>query len=461
MYANENERRLAEMPIFKLFVRLAVPAVVGMIVQGLYIVADRYFISQIPVIGEIAMSAVGVCMPLWVIAFAFAMLVGVGSGANISIYLGKKEKEKAEKILGNALILAIILAVILIIVFSFFMNSLLLAYGASDLDIGYANDYLSILIFGSIWNFLAFSMSNMVRAEGNPKYSMIAMIISALVNILLDYIFIRYFNMGVKGAAFATVIAQFISFSILLYYYMTSMSLVKLKKKHLKLEKEYLFNILKIGSAPFLLQIAGSLSGAVLTNSLNYYGGELAKSAYAIDNGIATMFVMPGFGMNQAIQPIIGYNYGAKNYERLKKAVYVGIVSVCSLFFIGMLASFFFSREIVSSMAKTNDLLDLSAQGLKYFLLLLPFFSFTVVGTTFYQSMGKAKVAMLVSLTRQVLVLIPCILIVPYIIGLEGVFLAVAITDFLAGVIALALIYIGFKKIDEEKILEDKDVASN
>ncbi len=462
MYANEKERRLAEMPVPKLFVKLAIPAIVGMLVQGFYIIADRYFISQIPEIGEMAMSGVGICMPLWVILFAFAMLIGVGSGANISIYLGKKEKENADKILANAVFLSIVFSISLIIIFTIFLEDLLRLYGATDLNIGYAKEYLGILVFGTLFNFLAFSMSNMVRAEGNPSYSMFVMITSSVLNVCLDFIFIRYFNLGVKGAAYATVISQFVSFSLFLYYYLSSKSIIHLKKENLRFEKEYVYHILRIGSAPFLLQLAGSVSGGLLTNSLKHYGGEMGQSTYAIASATATMFLMPGFGMNQAIQPIIGYNYGAKNYDRLKKAVHVGIISVFSLFTVATAVSFFFSRNIVSLMADSDELLNLSSDGLKYFVLLLPFFAFTVVGTTFYQSMGKARTSMLVSLTRQVIVLIPCILIMPLFMGLNGVFMAVALADCIAGLIAAFLIYRGFKEIDREEVIgEENNVTCN
>ncbi len=450
MYANEKERRLAEMPIPKLFIKLAIPGVIGMLVQGLYIVADRYFISEIPVYGEMAMSGVGVVMPIWIVLFAFSMLVGVGAGANISIYLGKKEKENAEKILGVALAFGLVLSILMIATFLIGMEPFLRLYGATDLNIGYASDYLTIILFGTLWNFAAFSMSNMIRSEGNPGYAMIAMLISSVSNVILDAVFIKVFSWGIKGAAFATILSQFISFSILFYYYLSSKSIIKLRKKNIKLDKKNIYSIIKIGSAPFFLQIAGSVTGGVLNNTLQFYGGELAQGAYAIINSISSMFIMPAFGMNQALQPMIGYNYGAKNYDRLKRTVYVGLIAVSVLFIIATSISMIFARGISSTMADSDVLLDMTTSGYRYVMSLLPFFSFCVVGTTFFQSMGNPKVSLMISLTRQVIVLIPLLLIMPRFMGLSGVWIAIPMTDVLAGIVAAILIFNGLKKIDME-----------
>ncbi len=446
--------------ILPLFLRFSLPAITGMMVQALYNIVDRFFVGNMPETGSLAIGGIGVTMPVLFILLGFSMLFGIGAGANISIRMGEGRKDMAERILGNAMVMQVVSSIALLIVFSIDTDSVLRMFGATPENIGYARDYLHISLVGNLWNSLAFSMNNTIRSEGAPKYSMISMLIGAIINTILDPIFIYTFDMGVKGAAYATIIAQFLSFLWGAYYYLGGRSLIKIRLKNLKPDWQVLLLIMSIGISPFFIQIAGSVVGALFNNSLRAYGGSLGQGAFAIINSMSTLFFMPMFGMNQGLQPIIGYNYGAKNYDRVKKAVITGIIAATGLAVIGWNIMQFYPELLVHPMAPDPELRAMTIKGIKRVELFTFIVGIQIIASNFFSSIGKAKISFFLSLSRQVFILIPMILILPRFMGLMGIWTAVPVSDVIATTITLIFLFREFKKLDllhaEEKLKKEK-----
>ena len=316
-----GQARLGEEKISKLLMEFSIPAIIGMVVNTLYNIVDRMYIGNIKDIGGLALTGVGITMPIMTIIMAFGMLIGIGTSARISLKLGEHKREEAEKHLGNAFTLIIIASVLITIIGLVFMHKILGLFGASaDTEI-YAREYMQIIFFGTIFNMLSFGLNHSIRSDGSPKVAMLSMLIGAGTNIILDPIFIFVFGMGVRGAAIATVISQIVSTIWILYYFTKGKSNLKIKREYLSLDKAIVLSIFSIGVSPFSMQIAQSIVQVLANNALKTYGGDLAIGAMTIINSVAMIFMMPIFGLNQGSQPIIGYNYGAEKYKRVKQAV--------------------------------------------------------------------------------------------------------------------------------------------
>lgn len=445
---DKREKMLGSTPIGKLFITLSIPAITGMIVQALYNVVDRYFIGNIPEVGEIAIGGVGVTLPILFILMGFSMLFGIGSAANISLKLGQKDTDGAEKILANGFIMLGASAVLILIIFTLGMDSLLKLYGATKANFGYAKSYFQIILVGNLWNSYAFGLNHIIRSEGNSKRAMYSMLIGAGTNIVLDALFIRVFNMGVEGAAYATIIAQFLSFLWGISYYLKGRSTVKLHRSNVKINRKLVFQIMAIGFSPFFMQIAGSLIGGLINNGLKEYGGDLAQGAYAVVGSLSMLFLMPVFGMNQALQPMIGFNYGAKNYERVKKSVFVGIASAFTVLAVATVLMFAFTEEVVRVMAPSPNLIAVTTPAVRYVFATVSLASFQIIGSTLFQSIGKAKIAFVMSMSRQVLALIPLIIILPKFMGLNGIWLSIPLADGISFVLAIFLLKRELKRMN-------------
>lgn len=456
----ERERLLRFEPIVPLFLKFSLPAIIGMMVQALYNIVDRYFISNIPDIGAIAIGGVGITLPITFVLMGFTMLFGIGGAANISLRLGEGKTERAEHILGNVGMMLMITSFLLNIIFLTNVDGLLRLFGATEGNIGYAREYITWILIGNFWNTFGFAMNHVIRAEGSPKWSMMLMLIGAGANMILDPIFIYeripFLNLpglglGVQGAALATIIAQGLAFLCGAYYYVSGKSLLKFRWINLKLDRKIIMLIISIGISPFFIQIAGSVVGAVFNNSLKIYGGELGQGAYAIINSIAILFYMPTFGMNQGLQPIIGYNYGAGNYDRVKKAVKIGLIAASSVTVLGFLIIQFVPELLVSTMARDNlALREMTQDGLVKVELMMFLVGMQVISSNFFSSIGKARLSFFLSLSRQVFFLIPALLILPRFIGLDGIWYAMPLSDLLATVVSLTFLIHQFKLLDEK-----------
>lgn len=447
-----NQKHLGEAPIGKLLLQYSVPAIIGMIVNALYNIVDRMFIGNIPNIGSLAITGVGITMPIMTIILAFGMLIGIGATANISLNLGKGNRPTAEKLLGNAFTLSIIVGLAIAIVGTICANPILNLFGASENTLFYAKEYLHIILLGCTFNILSFSLNSTVRADGNPKMSSLTMVIGCGTNIILDYVFIFIFNLGVKGAALATIISQAITFFIILYYYTIGNSNLKLKVENFKLKKHLVTMTFAIGIAPFATQIANSLVQVIANNALKTYGSDLAIGAMTVISSLNIVFMMPIFGINQGCQPIIGFNYGAKKYKRAKETFKYATMAACVICIIGFTIIQCFPTQIISLFNNDPKLTNLAMRGIRIYLLMMPIVGINIVATSYYQSIGKAKVSMFVSLLRQVILLIPFTIILPKFIGLDGVWAAGACADSLSVIITLILLRKEFKQLDKMQL---------
>ncbi len=447
-----NQKHLGDAPIGKLLLQYSIPAIIGMVVNALYNIVDRMFIGNIPDIGSLAITGVGITMPIMTIVLAFGMLIGIGTTANISLNLGKGNRTTAEKLLGNAFTLSIIVGLAIAITGTIFANPILNLFGASENTLFYAKEYIGIILLGCTFNILSFALNSTVRADGNPKMSSITMVIGCGANIILDYLFIFVLNLGVKGAALATIISQSITFFIILYYYTAGNSNLKLKIENFKLKKHLVTMTFAIGIAPFATQIANSLVQVIANNALKTYGSDLAIGAMTVISSLNIIFMMPIFGINQGCQPIIGFNYGAKKYERAKEAFKYATIAACVICIIGFISIQCFPTQIISLFNNDPELTTLAIKGIRIYLLMMPIVGINIVATSYYQSIGKAKISMFVSLLRQVILLIPFTIILPKFIGLDGVWAAGACADSLSVIITLVLLKKEFKQLDKMQL---------
>lgn len=320
MDKNNNTQRsesLGTEPVVSLLMKHSIPAIVGMLVNALYNIVDRIFIGR--GVGGVDIGGVYLGMPLMLIIMAVAMLVGIGGNTLVSIRLGQKKKDEADQIASNSLMLLIIIGIVFTILGLIFLKPLLNLIGASSSNIGYAMDYLRIILLGVTFNTVGFGMNNFIRGEGNPNIAMFTMLIGAFLNVLLDYVFIMLFKMGVQGAALATIISQLVSAIWVLHYFYSKKSDLKIQKKYLRIKIPILKNIVLNGLAPFSMQLATSMVTALYNTNLQALGGDLATSSMGVINSLSMVILMPAFGINQGSQPIMGYNYGAAKYDRVKK----------------------------------------------------------------------------------------------------------------------------------------------
>ena len=450
-----TQELLAKEKISKLLLKYSVPAIIGMLVNALYNVVDRVFIGNIPNVGSLAITGVGVTLPITTIILGFSLLVAAGATTMISIKLGEGKREEAEKIIGNSITLAVIIGIILTVIGLVFGKSILTSFGASENTMYYAQAYIYIILIGTVINMVAFVLNNTIRSDGNPKLAATIMVIGCLTNIVLDAVFIFVFNMGIQGAALATVISQFITAFMGMRYYLTGKSNVKFKKVNLKLNKKLVLKLLAIGSAPFAMQIAASLVQVISNNVLKTYGGDIAIGAMATISSVSLMCLMPIFGINQGVQPIIGFNYGAKQEERAHKAYKLSLIAATIILIIASIAIQCFPEAIIGIFNKDVNFMDISVKGVRIYLLMLPIVGISITGSNYIQSIGDAKTAMFLSLLRQVILLVPFILILPRVfgLGLNGVWIAQPLSDLIScGITGMILLNRMKKNNDEEDI---------
>lgn len=448
--AMDRQKALGEQKVTSLLLKFSIPAIVGMLVNALYNIIDRIFIGHIPGVGNLAITGVGITLPLSTIILAFGMLVGIGTASIISIRLGQGKRQEAENILGNAITLIIILSVAITIIGLLFGRPILGLFGASDKTIGYAQDYMQIIFAGTIFNILSFGLNHSIRADGSPAIAMASMLIGAITNIVLDPVFIFVLGMGVKGGAIATIIAQFCSAVWGLYYFTKGKSSLKIRVKNLKLKLKLVLSIFEIGISPFSMQLAASLVQVISNNALLKYGGDNAVGGMTIINSISTIFLMPIFGLNQGMQPIIGYNYGAKKYDRVKQAVKYPQIAATMLVVAGFLAVEFIPDVLIKFFNSDLSLLEMTENGIRIYLASFPLIGVQIIETNYFQCIGKAKISMFLSLLRQVFLLVPCILILPRFFELNGVWLAGPVSDTLAFIITITIFITQIRKLGKE-----------
>lgn len=429
-----REIELETKKISKLVWDYALPAIIGTMVNATYNIVDRVFIGQ--GVGALAISGLAVTFPVMNLTAALGMLVGSGASSRISINLGKKDPERAERILGNSFLLTIVLNLIFITLLMIFLEPILMAFGASEQTLPYARDYLQIILPGNIFVTMTYSFNSMMRASGYPQKAMYTMLIGAVLNMILDPIFIFIFGMGIAGVAWATVISMFLGMLFVMHHFTRKSSSLRLRKKNLRLEKDILIAIVSIGLSPFFMQVAASGVAVLMNTSLKTYGGDLAIGAYGIMMSLLMLISMFVIGLNQGLQPIIGYNYGAEIYERVKSAFYYGLKIATVVTTLGFLFGMFFPRMFAKAFTSDLQLLDLAENAMRISIIAFPLVGFQIVISGYFQSIGQAKKSIILSLSRQVIFLIPSIIILPRLFGLDGVWAATPFSDFLASLLA-------------------------
>ena len=424
----DRSQRLGEGSIARLLLVFSAPAVVGMLAQALYNVVDRVFVGQ--AVGSEGIAGTTIAFPAMLVLMAFGMLVGVGATAVVSIRLGEKRHEEAERVLGNAAVLLFGVSATLGILGLTFLSPLLTVLGASEQIAPYARDYLQIVLLGSVFQAVGFGLNAVIRGEGNPRIAMYTMLIGALLNIVLDPIFLFVFGWGMRGAAAATVISQGVSACWVLSYFLFGRSLLKFRLKNLRLRWPVCMLIVAVGSPPFAMQLAASVLNVILNHQLRVYGGDLAISVMGIVYAVALFIVMPIFGINQGAQPIIGYNYGAQKFDRVKKTLQLAILVASTITVAGFVVVMVFPGEVVWLFNRDDDALrQLGTHALRICLMMLPIIGFQIVSSSYFQAVGKPKQAMFLGLSRQVFLLIPAVLVLPHFFGLNGLWASLPTAD--------------------------------
>jgi len=434
----DTELTLETKKISVLVWEYSIPAIIGTLVNSLYNIVDRIFIGQ--GVGAYAISGLAITFPVTILASSLGMLVGVGAASRISISLGERKKHTAEQILGNSLILILLFNAVIMTLFYVYLDPILLAFGATANTLPYAREYLQIVLIGNVFISLCYSFNNMMRASGYPKKAMITMLIGALLNIILDPVFIFVFDLGIAGVAWATVISMFVGMLFVMHHFIQDSSLIRLRKENIRLNKNIVLAIVSIGLSPFFMQVAASGVAVLLNTSLLKHGGDLAVGAYGILNSMLLIIIMTVVGLNQGTQPIIGYNYGAGNFLRVKDTFFYTVKVATIITSAGFMIGMFFPRQFASAFTGDQELLEIAENGIRLSLIAFPLVGFQVVAGNFFQSIGQAKKAIIQSLSRQIIFLVPGLLIFPALLGLNGVWIAMPVSDFLASLLSLYLL---------------------
>ena len=445
----DRSKQLGEEKILKLIIKFSIPAIIGMLVNALYNVVDRIFIGNGVGSDGIAGAAIG--FPIMLIMMAFNMLIGLGANSLVAIRLGEQKKDEAEQIMGNAFVMLVALSLVITVLGLMFLDPLLKLFGASAAVLPYARAYMRIILLGSVFQSIGMGMNNFIRSEGNPRIAMVTMLIGAILNTILDPLFIFVFKWGIAGAAYATIISLAVSAAWVLYHFKYGKSVLKLHVRNFKLKPHVIGKIVAIGAAPFMMQFAASILNAIMNRSLSVYGGDVAVSAMSAVMSITMLFLMPIFGINQGVQPIIGYNYGAHKYDRVKEALKLGIIAATTVVIFGSIITRLFPMQLISIFnAEDAELIAFGSHALKVFLIFMPIIGFQIVSSNYFQAVGKPVQAGLLSLSRQVLILIPAMLILPRFYGVEGVLYAGPLSDLVSSVITGLFLYFELRHLDKK-----------
>ncbi|NDV96372.1 MATE family efflux transporter [Dysgonomonas sp. 521] len=439
MLKTANIEELQNKKISKLLWQYALPAIVGTMVNALYNIIDRIYIGHGPDLGDHAIGGLGIVLPVMNLTAAVGMLVGAGSASRISICLGRGDKETAEKIIGNSFLMTIIFTGTLVAILFMFLDPILMRIGATAETFPYAKEFLLYYLPGNIFLTMCFNFNSMMRASGYPTKAMFTMLIGVVANIIIAPIFIFWLEWGIKGAAIATIISMFIGLCFVMYHFMNQGSMLRLRKKNIGLDPKIVWSIASIGMSPFFIQIAASIVVFFINHNLKTYGGNIAIEAYAIANTLVMIIIMVMVGLTQGMQPIVGYNYGAKRIGRVKETLFytikVGVVVGC----VGLVIGMILPDIVVKPFNPSAPLAAETAKALRIITVMLPLVGYQIVVTNFFQCIGMAGKSIFLSLTRQFLMLLPALFILPRFFGINGVWYSLPTADFLATVLTAIL----------------------
>lgn len=450
MSQNGTINELGTERIGKLLTQYAVPAIIAMTASSLYNMVDSIFIGH--GVGPLAISGLAVTFPLMNLAAAFGSLVGVGASTLISVKLGQKDYDTAHKILGNVVVLNLLIGIVFTIVTLAFLDPILYFFGASEATLPYARDYMVTILLGNVVTHMYLGLNSVLRSAGHPQKAMLATIFTVVINTILDPIFIYGFGWGIRGAAIATILAQILSLIWLFKIFCNKKEVLHLHRGIYRLKRVLVENIIGIGLAPFFMNVASCFIVILINKGLKLYDGDLAIGAFGIVNRISFLFVMIVMGLNQGMQPIAGYNFGAKQYHRVNQVMKLTVIAATLITTTGFLVGELMPKLAVSAFTNDETLINISAQGLRIVVMFFPIIGFQMVTSNFFQSIGMARKAIILSLSRQVLILIPCLIILPMFWDAKGVWLSMPISDAAASIIAAIMLYKQFQTFKRHAI---------
>lgn len=453
MAGQKTPTALGTESIGKLLMQYAVPAIIAMTASSLYNMVDSIFIGH--GVGTMAISGLALTFPLMNLAAAFGSLVGVGASTLISVKLGQKDYDTAQRVLGNVFVLNILLGVSFTLIVLAFLDPILYFFGGSDQTVGYARDYMQIILLGNAVTHLYLGLNAVLRSSGHPQKAMYATVTTVVINTILDPVFIYGFNWGIRGAAIATIVAQMISLTWQLKLFSNKEELLHFHRGIFRLKRKIVFDSLAIGMSPFLMNMAACFIVILINQGLKKYGGDLAIGAFGIVNRLVFVVVMIVMGLNQGMQPIAGYNFGARQYDRVNKVLKLTIIYATAVTTFGFLVGMLVPDWVVGIFTSDTELIALSSKGLRITVMFFPIIGFQMVTSNFFQSIGMAGKAIFLSLTRQMLILLPCLLILPHFFGAAGVWYSMPVSDVLASLIALVMLVMQFRKF---KVVADKGI---
>ncbi len=442
----------------KLLRQYAVPAIIAMTASSLYNMCDSIFIGQ--GVGSLALAGLALTFPIMNLSAAVGTLVGVGAATLISVLLGQKNYDTANKVLGNSVVLNIITGILFAVLVIAFLDPILYFFGASENTITYAREYMFIILLGNVVTHLYFGLNAVVRVMGLPKKAMGATIFTVALNFVLDYLFIMVFKWGIQGAAIATVLSQFLAMIYVFILVSDKSRVIHLQRGIYRLKKRIISQTFSIGMAPFLMNACSCVIVIVINKQLTTYGGDMAIGAYGIQNRLGFIAAMIVMGINQGMQPIAGYNYGAQKHDRVSKVLHISVFwasVVTTLFFI---VTELFPRQLAEIFTDDEELLAHTIRGMRINFIAFAIIGFQMVTTNFFQSIGKAKKAIFLSLTRQAICLLPLLLILPPVMGVDGVWWSLPISDVIASILTLWML-LKQKQEFRKSILAQQETSEN
>ena len=430
---------LGTKPVGQLLRQYALPAIVAMVASSLYNIIDRAFIGQ--VVGPMAISGLAITFPFMNLSGAFGAAVGVGASTAISVKLGQKDYQTAEQLLGNTVTLNLLIGFVFSVVCLVFLDPILYFFGASNETLPYARSFMQIILLGNMVTHMYFGMNAVLRAASKPRQAMNATIFTVLMNILLDSVFILWWGWGIRGAAVATVLSQSMALMYQLKLFMNKQQLLHFKRGIYRLRKDLVSNIISVGVSPFLMNLCACLIVIFMNNQLVRYGGDLSVGSYGIANAISTIFLMFVIGVNQGMQPIAGYNYGSQQLDRLIKVLQLAILSAAIIMTTGWMIAMFLPYYCARLFTTDPTLIEISIKAIRIDMLFFPFVGSQMVITNFFQCIRKVKVSIFLSLSRQLLFLLPLLYILPQFFGLDGVWYALPASDITAAIVANIIMF--------------------
>lgn len=447
----DNKKATLELgtePVGKLLARYALPAIIAMTAASLYNIIDRVFIGQ--VVGPLAISGLAITFPFMNLAAAFGAAVGVGASTTISVRLGQRDYDAAENILGNTITLNLIIGIGFGLFSLIFLDPILRFFGASDDTLPYAHDFMTIILAGNVISHMYFGMNAVLRAASKPKKAMAATLFTVVMNVVLDAVFILWWHWGIKGAALATMISQLLALCWQMSIFANQKELLHLKRGIYKLQAELVQNIISIGISPFLMNACACIIVIFMNNQLVRYGGDMAVGAYGIANSIAMVFVLFSMGLNQGMQPIAGYNYGSQQFDRLMSVVKLAIISATVMMTSGWLVAMFAPYYCARMFTTDPELIRQAIDAIQVMMLMFPIIGGQMVITNFFQCIGKVKISIFLSLSRQLLFLLPLLAVLPHFYNIEGVWASLPISDLAAAIVAAAIMVAYMKKMKKQ-----------